>query len=218
MPTTEAPPPRQPRPTTEALRAQHRHRMSWMPWLYFRLKPKDRAWARAWQRAVHAEKAALEQLHLDPDCFIAPDAALFAEPHRDIWIGPGSHVAAGAFLHGPLRIGAHVGINHGVSLDGGAGGIEVGEGTRIAAGARIYAWDHGTAPERAVRDQPVRSRGIQIGADCWIGANAGVTDGVQLGDGCVVGMGAVVTRDVPAGAVVGGAPARIIGWRGGSGG
>ncbi len=203
-------------PDPARLRAQHRQRMSWMPWLYFRLKPKDQAWARAWQAAVHAELSALEQLVLDPDCFVAPEAHLFAEPHREIHIGPGSHVAAGAFLHGPLRIGAHVGINHGATLDGGAQGITVGDHTRIAAGVRIYGWDHGTAPGALVRTQPVRSRGVRIGRDCWLGANAGVTDGVALGDGCVVGMGAVVTRDVPAGAIVGGVPARVIGWRDGS--
>jgi acetyltransferase-like isoleucine patch superfamily enzyme len=68
-------------------------------------------------------------------------------------------------------------------------------------------------PGRPVKDQPVTSRGIRIGADVWIGANAGVTDGVSVGDHAVVAMGAVVTRDVPEWALVGGVPARIIGDR-----
>jgi acetyltransferase-like isoleucine patch superfamily enzyme len=46
-----------------------------------------------------------------------------------------------------------------------------------------------------------------------VGANAGITDGVRIGDHAVVGMGAVVTRDVPAYAIVAGAPARVIGDR-----
>jgi acetyltransferase-like isoleucine patch superfamily enzyme len=66
---------------------------------------------------------------------------------------------------------------------------------------------------RNIKDQPVRSLGIRIGRDVWIGANAGVTDGVIIGDHAVVAMGAVVTRDVPEWAIVGGVPAVVIGDR-----
>jgi acetyltransferase-like isoleucine patch superfamily enzyme len=43
-----------------------------------------------------------------------------------------------------------------------------------------------------------------------IGANATVLPGVVIGEGALVGAGAVVVRDVPAGAVVVGNPARVI--------
>ena len=56
-------------------------------------------------------------------------------------------------------------------------------------------------------------RGTTIGNDVWIGANAIVIDGVRIGDGAVVAAGAVVTKDVPAYAIVGGVPARIIRYR-----
>jgi acetyltransferase-like isoleucine patch superfamily enzyme len=100
-------------------------------------------------------------------------------------------------------------------VDGGAAGVVIGDGTRIATGCALFAFDHGMDPQRPIRDQPVSSRGIRIGKDVWIGANVGVTDGVHIGDGAIVGMGAVVTHDVPAGMVVGGVPARILGVRGG---
>ena len=116
-------------------------------------------------------------------------------------------------MHGPITLGREVSINARASLDGGRRGISIGDGTRIASGAVLYAFDHGIAPDRPVREQPVKSRGIVLGQDVWIGANAGVTDGVQIGDHAVVGMGAVVTRDVPEWAIVGGSPARIIGDR-----
>ncbi|MBT0957778.1 maltose transacetylase [Alphaproteobacteria bacterium KMM 3653] len=51
-----------------------------------------------------------------------------------------------------------------------------------------------------------------IGARAWIGTRAMILPQCQnIGADAVIGAGAVVTRDVPAGAVVAGNPARIIG-------
>lgn len=52
-----------------------------------------------------------------------------------------------------------------------------------------------------------------IGHDVWIGQNAIIMTGLNIGIGAVIGAGAVVTKDVPAYAVVGGVPARIIKYR-----
>lgn len=49
---------------------------------------------------------------------------------------------------------------------------------------------------------------VEIGRNVMIGANCTILPGVRIGDGAVVAAGAVVTRDVPAGAFVGGVPAR----------
>lgn len=197
----------------ERRREQHKRRLSWMPWLYFTLKPHQREWAEAWQREVREELALLETVELHDACFIAPEARIFGEPGRAVVVGEGSAIAAEAFVHGPVQLGRHVSVNARAVIDGGRRGIRIGDGTRIASGARLYAFDHGMDPERPVRVQRVRSQGIDIGEDVWIGAGAGVTDGVRIGRGAVVGMGAVVTRDVPDWAIVGGVPARVIGDR-----
>lgn len=47
-----------------------------------------------------------------------------------------------------------------------------------------------------------------IGDNVFLGANATVMPGIVIGDNSIIGAGSVVTRDVPAGAVVCGNPAR----------
>ena len=79
-------------------------------------------------------------------------------------------------------------------------GIHIGDGVLIAFDAVIFAHDlsrHFHAH-------------THIGDNCFIGARAIVMAGVRIGDGCVVGAGSVVTRDVPAGCIVAGNPARIL--------
>lgn len=54
---------------------------------------------------------------------------------------------------------------------------------------------------------------ITIGNDVWVGANAIVMDGVTIADGAIIAAGSVVVKDVPAYAVVGGVPAKVIRYR-----
>ena len=53
----------------------------------------------------------------------------------------------------------------------------------------------------------------KIGSDVWIGLNVTLIGGVEIGDGAVVLTNAVVTKDVPPYAIVGGVPAKVIGYR-----
>lgn len=55
--------------------------------------------------------------------------------------------------------------------------------------------------------------GIRIGSDVWIGTQSLVLKGVDVGRGAVVAGGAVVSKSVPDYAIVGGNPAKVIGFR-----
>lgn len=194
-------------------REQHKKRLSYMPWLYFSLKPKNLAWARLWQQEYQDYLRSVESIQIGKDCFISPDAQLFAEPNRDIIIGDGSFIAADCVLHGPITLGKKVALNHHCALDGGRMGIHIGDNTRLAAYCHLYAFNHGMKLDSTIHEQAVSSTGIVIGEDVWLGANVGVVDGVTIHDYSVVGMDSTVTRDVDAYAIMAGSPAKKIGDR-----
>ena len=56
-------------------------------------------------------------------------------------------------------------------------------------------------------------RPVRICQNVWVGANTLVAPGVTVHEGAVVAMGSVLTKDVPAGAIVGGNPAKVIKYR-----
>lgn len=60
---------------------------------------------------------------------------------------------------------------------------------------------------------PVKRGDIEIGDDVWIGTNAFIMGGVKVGNGAIIAAGSVVTKNVPAYAIVGGCPAKVIKYR-----
>ncbi len=60
---------------------------------------------------------------------------------------------------------------------------------------------------------PVKQGNIEIGDDVWLGTDALIMGGVKVGNGAVVAAGSIVTKDVPAYAIVGGCPAKVIKYR-----
>ena len=92
--------------------------------------------------------------------------------------------------------------------------ITIGERVLVGAGACI--WDHDFHPLNADerRKNPnanILAAPIEIESDVFIGARAMILKGVRVGCSAVIGAGAIVTRDVMAGDVVVGNPARVVG-------
>jgi len=107
-------------------------------------------------------------------------------------IGPGAEVGNFAELKN-TRLGAGVKQHH-VSYLGDA---ELGERTNVGAGTITANWD-GRVKNRT-----------KIGAGAFLGVDTMLVAPVEVGDGARTGAGAVVTRDVPAGKLAVGVPARI---------
>jgi serine acetyltransferase len=92
--------------------------------------------------------------------------------------------------------------------------IRIGDDCLFASNVRVMdSSAHPVDPERRRRGErpsPDDVRPVVIGNNVWVGAGAMILPGVSIGDGSVIGAGSVVTRDVPAGVVAAGAPARVI--------
>lgn len=127
--------------------------------------------------------------------FLADEVAVFA----GVWLQcePGG---------GPLRIGNATYLGHDVHVHA-IDPVSIGAGCVLADGVFIASTDHG----RDDRSITSGSGPISIGDRVFLGQRAIVLGGVTIGDGATVGAGAVVTKDVPAGAVVAGVPARLLG-------
>lgn len=130
----------------------------------------------------------------------------------NFWVQGTSHLSN---LGDTLTIGDRTYIGPGAIL-GFHGPVRIGRDCAIGAHFQISAQSHDLGAGEHIATRTVPSRGITIGDCCWIGNDVKILDGVSIGDRAVIGAGSVVTRDVAAGAVVVGVPARPIANGGGA--
>jgi bifunctional UDP-N-acetylglucosamine pyrophosphorylase/glucosamine-1-phosphate N-acetyltransferase len=123
-----------------------------------------------------------------------------------VTIGPFGHLRSGAVIGDDCELGNYAEVKNstlgrGVKMHhfSYVGDAQVGDGANISAGLITCNYD-GVAKHRTV-----------IGKGAFVGSDTMLVAPVTVGDGAVTGAGSVVIRDVPAGAKVVGAPARIIG-------
>jgi acetyltransferase-like isoleucine patch superfamily enzyme len=174
--------------------------VDYMPWR--RNNEEERAEQSEIQRKLEIDCKAV----FGVDCFISPFAIVFPEQLR---MGDRSYIAAGAIVRDKsIVMGADCTVNSYAVV---TGNVVIGDGVRIASHASIYGFNHGyESTDNPIFRQPIVSKGIEIGDDVWIGANAVIVDGVKVGAHSIIAGGAVVTRDVPPYSIVGGSPAKVI--------
>lgn len=93
-------------------------------------------------------------------------------------------------------------VNSGCRFQGTAS-IHIGAQSQIGPQCCFETVDH--LPSGEIRDLP-----ISVGANSWLGARVIILGGVKIENSVIIGAGAVVTKDVPAGELWGGVPAKLI--------
>lgn len=111
----------------------------------------------------------------------------------DIILFKGSHLelGKGSFINSDCKIRCHKEIT-------------IGEGCAISHDFTVMDSD---AHEL---DGYRNTNPVHIGNHVWIGTRVTILNGVNVGDGAVIAAGSLVTKDVPAGSLVGGVPAKVI--------
>lgn len=142
------------------------------------------------------------------------------EERRRLAHGPGLRMSPSVSLRNAERIqlGAEVHVGERSSLWAGdtAARVVLGDNCLLGPEVFISASNYGTAWGQPVMYQAKHEQDVIIGDDVWLGVRSCVLAGVTVGAGAVVAAGSVVTKDVPPGAIVAGAPAKLIGWRAGA--
>jgi UDP-2-acetamido-3-amino-2,3-dideoxy-glucuronate N-acetyltransferase len=115
-------------------------------------------------------------------------------------IGPFVEIQRGVTIGERVKVQSHAFICEGVTIED---DVFIGHGVMFVNDTFPRAQLPPGAP-------PFVPETVRIGRGASIGSNATILGGVTVGERALVGAGAVVTRDVPAGAIVAGNPARVL--------
>jgi acetyltransferase-like isoleucine patch superfamily enzyme len=194
------PPPLHGGPLTLLRFARKNHMLTWgylvlaLRWLWLKLRWRGR-------------------LQTDGLCFIGPGVKFEIGRQARVVLGRWSWIGHGCKVRvheGELIIGAKSVLGQECTISA-FQHVSIGRECIIADRAMMIDFDHGMVEvERPIREQGIYKRDVRIGHNVWIGYGACVLRGVTVGENSVIGTSAVVTSDVPANAVVGGIPAKVI--------
>ncbi|QFZ24465.1 sugar O-acetyltransferase [Saccharothrix syringae] len=131
-------------------------------------------------------------------------ADLFGEVGEDVVVLPPLRVDFGRNTRVGPRTFANTGL---VVLD--VAPVAIGADVLMGPNVQLITSTHPVDPAGR-RAKWVRGAPVVVGENVWLGGGVIVLPGVSIGADTVVGAGAVVTRDLPAGVVAVGNPARVI--------
>ena len=76
--------------------------------------------------------------------------------------------------------------------------IKIGDNCIFGEGVKIYDHNHSFKDTSIpIVEQPLNSRAVVIGNNCWIASNMTIIAGAHIGDNCVIGANCLVYKDIP---------------------
>lgn len=151
---------------------------------------------------------------LEDDVSVGPGTSIWhrAQVRRGARIGRDCVIGRDVFIDEGVPLGDRVKVQNGALI---YHGVEVGDGVFIGPGVILTNDRHPRAMTPTgdlARAADWTVSPVHLAEGSSIGAGAVVVAGCDVGRYAMVGAGAIVTHDVPAHALVGGNPARVMGW------
>lgn len=149
----------------------------------------------------------------DIDISLQCDGRIFLSGTKDIHVGRRCRMGRDTVLRtmecGHISLGSDIRINRGATLVS-YSKISIGDYAIIGEFVSIRDANHGTSPEKPMRNQKHTTSPIDIGKDVWIGRGCCILPGVTIGKGSIIGANSVVTGDIPPYSIAAGIPAKVI--------
>lgn len=109
-----------------------------------------------------------------------------------------------------IRIGSHTTVEGARFIAHSGTSLEVGADCMLASDVEVRTSDEHSILDAASGERINPDKSVRIGEHVWFGARSVVLKGVRIGANSVIAMGSIVSRDVGAGVVAGGVPAKEI--------
>lgn len=151
-------------------------------------------------KLLHGKKADVRLLErISPNVVLEVNRGAIIKLCKQVRIHSGSKVKVRD--GGILSIGSNVRINYNCMIFC-RHEINIGEGCEFGPGVLVYDHDHDFRHPGGLAAREYKVAAVNIGENCWIGANTVILKGTTLGNNCVVGAGTVLRGDYPAGSVI----------------
>jgi acetyltransferase-like isoleucine patch superfamily enzyme len=129
---------------------------------------------------------------------------------KKLGFGINSSIYDNSYVYGDVKVGKETWIGPYTIIDG-TGKLLIGNYCTISAGVHIYTHDNLKATLTGKTKKIERSH-VEIGINVYVGPKSIIAKGVKIGNNCVVAAGSFVNKSFEDNSIIGGIPAKKIGY------